>query len=75
MSFYKGCTVNDDSLFEVFDQFDSEGHLFVAVYEDIPNHPNQAVREQSVYLTREQVEGLIKHLNKALTLPKFGEIE
>ena len=71
MSFYKGCTVNNDSTLEVFTQFDSEDHLFIAVYEDIPD--KDAIREQSVYMTREQVVELIEHLNKALELPKFGE--
>ncbi len=67
MMFYDVCNVNQrDCWIEVLDDFDIDGHLHIAINEMIPNHPNQAFKEQSVYLTKDQVIALMSHLSYSL---------
>lgn len=67
------CNEDDQSWLEVEDKFDRDGLLHLAINEMIPNHPNQAFKEQCVHLTRNEVAVLIDHLRWAYDSKNFGE--
>lgn len=71
--YVQNCKEDNQSWIEVQDQFDRDGVLHIAINEMIPDHPNQAFREQCVHLTRIQIWGLITHLRKAAESKNFGE--
>lgn len=71
--YVQDCKEDSTSWIEVQDQFDKDGVLHLAINEMIPDHPNQAFKEQCVHLTRRQIEGLIAHLRKAVDSKNFGE--
>lgn len=71
MTYNISCGSDDDSWLEVAQEFDREGDLHIAVMELIQDHPNNGFREQCVYISREKVEGLIAHLQYALSNPNY----
>lgn len=59
------CSVNDDSFIEVHNTFDKEGQLFIGIFEMQDNNPMK-LREQSVWLNRQDVVDLHARLTKVL---------
>lgn len=65
MCFTAQCNVNYDDYIEVNSKLDEDNHLFVGVFEGIGPIGGR-YREQSIYLTKDQIRLLINHLNTVL---------
>lgn len=59
------CNVNDDSFIEVHNRLDEDGQLFIGIFEMQDNNPMK-LREQSVWLSRQDVQDLHDRLTKVL---------
>lgn len=68
--FTMGCDVpENESWVEVLREFDTDGHLHIAVMELL--EPGK-FREQCVYVSREKVIDLIEHLQQAVDRPNYN---
>lgn len=59
------CSVNADSFIEVHNNFDEDEQLFIGIFEIQDDDPMK-LREQSVWLSRKDVEDLHARLSKVL---------
>ena len=69
----KQCPNDPTSWIEIQEQFDTDGHLHLAINEMWEG--KNSFKEQCVYLNRKDVEIMVLHLLSALQRPCFGSKE